>query len=151
MRNGLVLVVDDNPDHAELAVMTLSHHRLVRRIVCVRDGMEAFEYLFRCGAYQSRPEHEAPSLVLLDLKLPRMSGLELLQKIRAEAAFVDLPVVIITSSGEEGDVLEGLRRGANSFVRKPINYSAFANYLDLIATYWLMVNEVLPGRYPASN
>lgn len=145
MRNGLILVVDDNADHAELATMTLSQHRLVRRIACVGDGVEAHEYLFRCGAYENRPENDLPSLVLLDLKLPRMNGFELLQKVRAEPAFVNLPVVIVTSSDEEDDVAKAMRCGANSFVRKPINYAAFANYLNLIATYWLMVNEPQPG------
>ena len=144
MRNGLVLVVDDNADHAELATMSLAQHRLVRRIVCVGDGVEAHEYLFRCGTYECRPENEGPSLVLLDLKLPRMNGFELLQRIRAEAAFVNLPVVIVTSSDEEDDMAKAMRCGANSFVRKPINYAAFANCLDLIATYWLMVNEAQP-------
>jgi two-component system, response regulator len=146
MRNGPILVVDDNPDHVELVLMTLSQHRLVRRIVCARDGLEAADYLFRSLAAHPGTEYEIPSLVLLDLKLPRMDGFELLQKIRAEPALVDLPVVIVTSSDEDGDVTKGLRCGANSFVRKPIDFAAFSNYLDLIATYWLMVNEAPSSR-----
>jgi two-component system response regulator len=141
MRKGLVLVVDDNADHAELSALTLSHHRLVRRVVRAADGLEAYHYLFRTGPFVGRPENDNPDLVLLDLKLPRLDGFELMQLVRAAPAFIGLPIVVVSSSDELADVERALRCGANSFVRKPINYSVFANYLDLIATYWLMVNE----------
>lgn len=136
MSRKFVLLVEDNPDDIELTVRAFKESKLVNDLVVVHDGAEALEYLL--DGSESRPQ---PEVILLDLKLPKIGGLEVLRRLRADPRTALLPVVILTSSGQEEDMLTGYSLGANSYVRKPVDFKQFLEATRLIGLYWLLINE----------
>jgi two-component system, response regulator len=137
----LILVVEDNPDHLELTVLTLEEAGVAVRIEVARDGAEALDFLFGRGQYAGRDTSQQPFFVLLDIKLPKLSGLEVLRSIRANSLTALVPVIMLTSSSEQSDLLACYRSGANSFVHKPVDFASFTQKLSCLQTYWLGVNE----------
>lgn len=137
-----ILLVEDNPDDRDLTLRVLRRQLLANDIVAVADGAEALEYLFATGAFAGRDPSDLPRLVLLDLKLPKVSGLEVLSHIRADPRTRQLPVVILTSSSEEQDMAASYDRGANSYVRKPVVFGDFAEAVRQLGLYWLILNEL---------
>lgn len=144
-RSRTILLVEDNPDDVELTLRAFEKSRLVNDIVVVRDGAEALDYLFLTGVHAGRDASRAPAIVLLDLKLPKLDGLEVLKRIRADDRTRRLPVVVLTSSKEESDVLRSYDLGANSFVRKPVDFAAFVDAARQLGLYWLVLNEPVPS------
>jgi two-component system response regulator len=126
--------------------MTLAENNVLNEVVVVSDGVEALDYLFGSGAYVGRDARDVPALVLLDLKLPKLGGLEVLRRIRADERTALVPVVILTSSSEEEDIVASLQNGANSYVRKPVDFSRFVEQVQRLQVYWLLVNEPVPRR-----
>jgi len=139
-----ILLVEDNPDDVTLTLRAFNKSKLANRIEVVRDGAEALDYLFATGAYQTRDINDQPSLVLLDLKLPKVDGLEVLRQLRANPRTRRQPVVILTSSREESDLIEGYDLGVNSYVRKPVNFDQFIQAARDLELYWLLINEPPP-------
>ena len=125
MNKGRILLIEDNPDHQELTLMTLAENNVVNEVVVASDGVEALGYLFTTGRHAGRDARDVPSLILLDLKLPKLSGIEVLRRIREDERTRYAPVVILTSSSEEEDILASLEGGANSYVRKPVDFGRF--------------------------
>jgi two-component system response regulator len=146
MRTKTILLVEDNADDELLTLRAFKKHNLGNEIVVAHDGVEALDYLFGTGAYQGRDTSELPELVLLDLKLPKLDGLKVLQAIRADERTKRLSVVILTSSTEEKDLLEGYDLGANSYIRKPVDFTEFAQAVHQLGLYWLVLNERPPER-----
>jgi len=140
------LLVEDNPDDVDLNLRALKKNKILNRVIVARDGAEALDYLFGTGAYAGRDLSEMPQVVLLDLKLPKIDGLEVLQRLRADDRTKLLPVVIMTSSNEDRDLIESYRLGANSYVRKPVDFTEFAEAVRQLGLYWLLLNEAPPGR-----
>lgn len=134
-----ILLAEDSKADAEMTIRTLKRRHIANSIEWVRDGVEAQEFLSRTGKYCSRAEGR-PKLVLLDLKMPRMDGLQLLEWMKADADLATIPVVMLTSSREEGDLLASYRLGVNSFIVKPVDFSQFANTLEQVGMYWLIAN-----------
>ena len=143
MKRKTILLVEDNANDEYLTIRALKQHNLANDVVVVRDGAEALEYLFGPGAPQNNGDR-LPVLVLLDLKLPKVDGLQVLRRIRETNATKLLPVVILTSSNEERDVLEGYRLGSNSYVQKPVDFTRFVEAVGQLGVYWLMLNEPSP-------
>ena len=137
----LILVVEDNPDHLELTVLTLEETGIAVQIVVARDGAQALDFLFGQGEYAGRDTDKQPSFVLLDMKLPKLSGLDVLRSIRANPLTMLVPVIMLTSSSEQSDMLACYHSGANSFVHKPVGFASFTKKLGCLQTYWLTVNE----------
>jgi len=144
MDKKVILLVEDNPDDEVLTLRALKRDRFLNDVVVVRNGLEALDYLFATGAYVDRDRRVMPEIILLDLKLPKMDGLEVLRRIRADDRTRLLPVVILTSSDEERDVIEGYKLGANSYVRKPVDFTRFAEAVRQLKLYWLVLNEFPP-------
>lgn len=149
MEKATVLLVEDNPDDADLTVRAFRDSHENVRVVVVRDGVEAIDYLFGNGHAGSNGSGSLPSLVLLDLKLPKVSGLEVLRRIRADARTQLLPVIILTSSREEVDVVAGYGAGANSYIRKPVEFEEFRRAMHDLRNYWLGLSELPPRTAPA--
>ena len=126
--------------------MTLAENNVLNEVVVVSDGLEALEYLFATGRYAGRDAREVPALILLDLKLPKLGGIEVLQKVREDERTRLVPVVVLTSSSEEEDIVASLKHGANSYVRKPVDFSRFVEQLQRLQVYWMLVHEPLEGR-----
>ena len=143
-----ILLVEDNPNDLELTLIALSKSQLANQVIVVRDGAEALDYLFGTGAYAGRSI--APEVILLDLKLPKVDGLEVLRRIRADDRTRLLPVVILTSSREERDLISGYGLGANSYIRKPVDFQQFVEAVRQLGLYWLVLNEPPPPRRPAA-
>jgi two-component system, response regulator len=141
-RSGIILLVEDNPDDAELTLRAFEKSKLVNKVVIARDGQEALEYLFATGAYAGRGKDEDPQVVLLDLKLPKLDGLNVLRRIRADERTKRVPVVILTSSNEERDLIASYDLGANSFVRKPVDFAEFIEASRHLGLYWLVLNQL---------
>jgi two-component system, response regulator len=139
-----VLVVEDSPTDEALLVRALAKFGITNPIVAVRDGLEALEYLFATGRYQTRKCGDSPAVVLIDLNLPKLDGLEVLRRMRADYRTKLLPVAIFTSSVEEQDLIDGYSLGANSYVRKPIEFSKFVKAVGQLVTYWVELNEPPP-------
>ena len=139
-----ILLVEDNPDDVELTLRALKQYNVRNEIVVVRDGAEALDYLFASGTYADRDASAMPTVVILDLKLPKVDGLEVLQRIRADERTELIPVVILTSSKEERDMVNGYKLGANSYVQKPVDFTQFLETARQLGLYWLVINEPPP-------
>jgi CheY-like chemotaxis protein len=146
MDQKIILLVEDNPDDEALTLRALKKNNIFNDIVVARDGVAALEYLFGEGAYAGRDPRVVPQVVLLDLKLPKVDGLEVLRRIRADVRTQVMPVVILTSSSEEQDLIAGYSLGANSYVSKPVNFVQFAEAIRQLGLYWLVLNEAPPRR-----
>ncbi|NQU12155.1 response regulator [bacterium] len=144
MENKTILLVEDNPDDELLTVRALKKNNVLNDLIVARDGREALDYLFGAGRYSSRDPHDLPAVLLLDLKLPKVDGLEVLRCVRADARTRLLPVIILTSSKEESDLINGYKLGANSYVRKPVDFDQFAKAVNTLKLYWLLLNEPPP-------
>lgn len=139
-----ILLVEDSPDDAALTLRAFKKHNVTNDVVVARDGAEALDWLFGTGAHAGRDSSVTPQVVLLDLKLPKIDGLEVLQRLRADERTRMLPVVILTSSKEERDLLNGYRLGANSYIRKPVDFAQFTEAVRQLGLYWLLLNEAPP-------
>jgi CheY-like chemotaxis protein len=146
MINKTILLVEDNPDDIELTIRALKKNNIKNEVVVARDGVEALDYLLGKGKYAGRDLSEMPAVILLDLKLPKIDGLEVLQQIRSNKLTKLLPVVILTSSKEEKDILNGYQLGVNSYVRKPVDFNDFAEAVRSLGLYWLLYNETPPSE-----
>jgi len=145
--NKVILLVEDNPDDAELTLRALKKNNILNQVVLAHDGVEATDYLFGTGTYAGRDTSALPSVVLLDLKLPKIDGLGVLKQIRAGDLTRYLSVVILTSSKEEQDLINGYQLGANSYIRKPVDFNQFMEAVRQLGLYWLVLNESVPqGR-----
>lgn len=144
MEPKVILLVEDNPDDEFLTLRSLEANRIANQVVVVRDGQAALDWLHGSEKNGGRPAAELPALILLDLKMPKVSGLDLLQRLRAEPRTRRVPVVIFTSSGEERDVLRSYELGANSYVRKPVEFSEFSEAVRQLGMYWLLFNASPP-------
>lgn len=144
MSERVILLVEDNPSDEELTLRALKKSNILNRVVVVRDGAEALDYLFVRGAHASRSPDEYPQVILLDLKLPKIDGLEVLREIRADERTKLLPVVVLTSSIQEQDVVTSYGLGANSYVRKPVDFNQFVEAVRQLGLYWLVINQPLP-------
>lgn len=144
MSDKSILLVEDNPDDAALTVHALETNNIGNRLVIARDGVEALDYMFCTGAYAGRDPNDHPSVVLLDLKLPKIDGLEVLRRVRASESTRLQPVVILTSSNEEEDRIKGYTLGANSYVRKPVDFDDFVRAAGQLGLYWLLLNQTPP-------
>lgn len=144
-----ILLVEDNPNDAELALHALKKHNLANRVEWVKDGEAALDFLFQRGNYADRPD-TLPKVVLLDLRLPKVDGIEVLRQMRANPNTRELPVVVLTSSKEERDVIDTYRLGVNSYVAKPVAFDEFAKTVAELGMYWVLVNRVPPEIRPVS-
>lgn len=145
MQPKVILLVEDNPDDEDLALRALKKNHILNDVVVVHDGEEALDYLFGQGAHSGRDMSIMPAITLLDLNLPKINGLEVLRRLRADSRTKFLPVVILTTSKEESDLLNGYSLGANSFVRKPVDFSKFSEAVGQLGLYWLVHNEAPPA------
>jgi len=139
-----ILLVEDNPSDIELAKRALERGRVANELVVAEDGQEALDYMFASGAYAGRDASSLPAIVLLDLKLPRISGLDVLRRLRGDARTRRIPVVILTSSKEEQDVAASYDLGVNSYIRKPVDFKQFEESIRQLGMYWLVLNEIPP-------
>ena len=144
MENKMILLVEDNPDDEALTLRALKKSNIMNKVVVARDGAEALDFLFCTGTYADRDPNNKPQVILLDLKLPKVDGLEVLRHIRADERTRLLPVVILTSSKEEQDMIKGYSLGANSYVRKPVDFNQFVESVRQLGLYWLILNEAPP-------
>ncbi len=146
MNSKVILLVEDNPDDEELTLMALQKNNILNEVVVARDGVEALDYLFGEGAGSFSQRRLLPTLILLDLKLPKVDGLEVLKRIRSDERTRMLPVVVLTSSREERDLLESYSLGCNSYVRKPVDFAQFVEATRQLGLYWLLLNEGPPVK-----
>jgi two-component system response regulator len=144
-----ILLVEDNPDDVKLTLRAFKRNNMMNPMVVAHDGVEALDYLFGRGAYADRPGHPLPTLVILDLKLPKLDGIGVLKAIRSDVRTGLLPVVILTSSKEEDDLAQTYALGANSYVRKPVDFAEFMEAVKVLGIYWLMMNQPPPERSAA--
>ena len=145
MSQKVILLVEDNPDDELLTLRALKKTGVKNEVVVAHDGVEALDYLFASGPHSGRNPAVMPQLILLDLKLPKLDGLEVLRRLRSDERTRLLPVVILSSSREHQDMLDGYSLGANSYVRKPVNFEQFVMAVELLRRYWLVLNEDPPG------
>ena len=136
-----ILLVEDNPNDVELTLHALKEHHLGNRIEVVRDGAEALEFIFNAGAYAHRPQDQHPKVILLDLKLPKVDGLEVLKRLKSDTRTRTIPVVILTSSREERDIVESYKLGVNSYIVKPVDFEQFTEAVRNLGLYWLLLNQ----------
>ena len=141
MNSKIILLAENNPDDVQLTLRALKKSRIMNEVVIAQDGVEALEYLFGTGKFTGRDTRVMPQLVLLDLKMPRMDGFEVLQRIRADERTKLLPVVVLTTSSEDKDKMESYKLGANSYIRKPVDFDQFAIAVQQLGLYWLVLNE----------
>ncbi len=141
MNNKIILLVEDNPDDVKLTLRALKKSNILNEVVVAQDGVEALDYLFGTGKFGGRDARIMPQMILLDLKMPRMDGLEVLHRIREDERTKVLPVVILTTSSEDKDRVESYKLGANSYVRKPVDFNQFVEAVRQLGLYWLVLNE----------
>ncbi len=146
MLHTTILLVEDNPDDEALTLRAFKKNNIKNDVAVAHDGVEALDYLFGTGAYAGRDVNDTPAVVLLDIKLPKIDGLEVLRRLRAEERTRFTPVVILTSSKEEQDLVRGYSLGANSYVRKPVDFTQFMNAVHQLGMYWLVLNEQAPAK-----
>jgi CheY-like chemotaxis protein len=139
-----ILLVEDDPRDVELTMTALADYNLANEVALARDGQEALDYLYRQNGFSERPV-ENPAVILLDLKLPKIDGLEVLQRIRADASLKMIPVVVLTSSHEEGDMMRSYQLGVNAYVVKPVDFHEFINAVKELGVFWAVINEPPPG------
>jgi two-component system response regulator len=144
MKKKIILLVEDNPDDEELTLMALEKNNFLNEVVVARDGAEALEFLFGTGPESAAARKILPAIILLDLKLPKVDGIEVLRKIRADPTMRLLPVVVLTSSTEEKDLFESYSFGCNSYIRKPVDFAMFVEATRQLGLYWLLLNEPPP-------
>jgi two-component system response regulator len=144
MNSRVILLVEDNRDDEELTLRALAKSSITNRVVVVRDGVEALDWMFRRGTHANRPENQVAQVVLLDLKLPKIDGLEVLRQLRSNEATKLTPIVILTSSVEEQDLVRGYGLGANSYIRKPVDFTQFVDSVKQLGMYWLVLNQPVP-------
>jgi CheY-like chemotaxis protein len=144
MTEKIILLVEDNPDDETLAIRALKRNHIRNEIVVAHDGVEALDYLFGTGAYTGRDTSIKPAVVLLDLKLPRLDGIEVLRRLREDQRTSLLPVVVLTTSSEEQDLLTSYSLGCNSYIRKPVDFLQFSEAVRHLGMYWLLMNEPPP-------
>ena len=137
-----VVLIEDNPHDAELALRALKKHSLANKLQLLQDGAEALDFLFGTGAYAGREINHRPKLILLDLKLPKVDGLEILRQLKADERTRTIPVVVMTSSQEERDIVESYKLGVNSYIVKPVDFDKFVNSVADLGLYWLLLNKV---------
>lgn len=151
MTSGVeILLVEDNPEDAEITLRAFQKYNLANKVHVVRDGEEALECLFGTGRYAEPLLHEKPRLILLDLKLPKVDGLEVLQQCKSDPRTKDIPVVILTSSREECDVVQSYSLGVNSYIVKPVDFSHFTEAVRQLGLYWMVLNQ-LPSKFPPAG
>lgn len=146
MSNQIILLVEDNPDDVELTRRALFKSNILNELIVARDGAEALDWLFCRGDFVERDPCQAPAVVLLDLKLPKIDGLEVLRQMRENTSTRMLPVVVLTSSREEQDVISSYKLGANSYIRKPVDFNQFVDAVKQLGLYWLLLNEAPPHK-----
>lgn len=144
MESKPILLVEDNPDDIDLTLFALTQSNIMNEVVVARDGVEALDYLFGRGRDVQRDLRQMPQVILLDLKLPRLDGLEVLRQIRADPRTRRLPVIILTSSNEEQDLVASYNLGANSYIRKPVDFGQFVEAVKQLGLYWLVLNQIPP-------
>lgn len=146
-----ILMAEDHQEDVELTLAALEEHHLANEVIVVRDGQEALDYLYRDGAYQNRPEG-LPVVMLLDLKMPKVDGLEVLRRVKSDPALKSLPIVMLTSSREEIDLIRSYALGANAYVVKPVNYHQFVDAVRTLGCFWALINEAPPSaRHPSTK
>jgi two-component system response regulator len=146
-----ILLVEDNPNDEELALYALKKNNIANQIKVVRDGAEAVEYIFCTGAYEYRQINDPPKLILLDLKLPKVDGLEVLKQIKADPRTRNIPVVMLTSSKEERDVIDSYELGANSYIVKPVDFEQFGEVVRQLGLYWMVLNQNPPYKRSSTS
>jgi len=144
MSGEVILLVEDNPDDEALTIRALQRNDITNEVFVARDGVEALDYVFATGSHSGRDVNDLPKLVLLDLKLPRTDGLEVLRRIRADDRTKRLPVVVLTSSKEDQDLIDSYNLGANSYIQKPVDFTQFTEAVRQLGRYWLVLNEPPP-------
>jgi len=141
MKDKVILLVEDNPDDVKLTLRALKKSNILNEVVVASDGVKALDYLFGTGEYSDRDTRNAPQVILLDLNMPRLGGIEVLQRMRADERTKLLPVVVLTTSNEDADRIDSYRLGANSYVRKPVDFDQFAKAVQQLGLYWLVLND----------
>jgi len=143
MEDRIILLVEDNPDDVDLTLRALKKNNIKSKVIIAKDGVEALDYLHGTGMHAGRDTKDQPVIVMLDLKLPKISGMEVLRDIRQNERTSLIPVVILTSSTEKKDMVEGYKLGANSYIRKPVDFEQFAEAIKLLGLYWTLYNETV--------
>lgn len=144
MEKATILLVEDNPDDVELTLHAFNKHHLVNQVAVARDGRQALDYIFATGSHSERDPADLPDLILLDLKLPKISGMEVLREVRSATRTRHIPVVILTTSDDERDIAEGYDLGINSYIRKPVDFDKFIQTVKNVGMYWLVLNTPPP-------
>lgn len=146
MGEKTILLVEDNPDDEALMIRALKKNNIANDIIVTRDGAEALDYLFATGEFSERDLDEMPQLILLDLKLPKIDGLEVLRRLRSDERTKFIPVVVLTTSAEQRDIIDSYHLGANSYVQKPVDFNEFMKATLQLGTYWLLLNKTIPQQ-----
>ncbi|OCC16569.1 response regulator receiver protein [Dissulfuribacter thermophilus] len=137
-----IVLIEDNPDDIELTLRAFKKYNLTNKIIVLRDGEDALDYIFSRGKYEGHSKHERPKLILLDLKLPKIDGLEVLRELKGDESTKMVPVVVLTSSKEERDLVESYRLGVNSYIKKPVDFAEFMECIKNLGLYWVILNEI---------